>query len=105
MFSKLFLLSMLLMVMTTTQFSLIQINEGCSYEEDVAYCGPDCTGKPRCNGKTCGNVDDMCYCNCEKSYTCMTTELGYKWNNGARKANLQYALNGKKGDGKHYVCS
>jgi hypothetical protein len=91
---------MLLMVML-----LIQRNEGCRYEREIAYCGSDCTGRPRCNGKTCGNVDDMCYCSCSQSYTCMTTELGYKWNNGVKLENGSYALNGTKGDGKQYNCS
>jgi len=99
MFSKFFLLSMLLMVML-----LIQCNEGC-YDNDYANCGSDCIGTPRCNGKTCGNVDDMCYCNCIRPYKCLTTELGYKWNKGVKLANGSYALNGTKGDGKQYVCS
>ena len=59
----------------------------------------------RCDGKTCGNIDDMCYCDCKQSYTCMTTELCYKWNNGMKLANGSYALNGTKGDDKQHNCS
>jgi len=47
----------------------------------------------------------MCYCNCDKQPGhCKTTELGYKWNGGAKLANGSYALNGTKGDGKGYDC-
>ena len=55
--------------------------------------------------KTCGNVDNMCYCLCagEKS-KCRTTDLGWKWNNGIKNADGSHALNGTKGDGKEYVC-
>ena len=46
----------------------------------------------------------MCYCDCDDDPTCKTTELGYTWNKGIKLANGSYALNGTKGDGKHYVC-
>ena len=69
-------------------------------------CGYGCTGTPSCGGKNCGNVDDMCYCDCRDWYSskCKTTYLGYKWNNGIKLANGSYALNGTKGDGKEYKC-
>ena len=89
---------------------LLQRSEGGCWKETNAACGWDCTGTPACNGKKCGNVDDMCYCECDNSngwttkYKCRTTELGYKWNGGIKKANGDYALNGTKGDDKEYKC-
>jgi len=68
-------------------------------------CGTGCTGTPPCDSRRCGNVDNMCYCDCGDNYTCKTTELGSKWNGGIKLANGSYALNGTKGDGKEYVCS
>jgi hypothetical protein len=68
-------------------------------------CGTGCTGTPSCDGRRCGNVDNMCYCDCDDSYTCKTTELGYTWNGGIRLANGSYALNGTRGDGREYSCS
>ena len=68
-----------------------------------SYCGRNCTGTPPCNGITCGNVANMCFCDCN-SYECKTTDLGYKWNNGKKLANGSYALNGTMGDGKQYKC-
>jgi hypothetical protein len=67
-------------------------------------CGQGCTGTPSCGLITCGNKDNMCYCDCDDNYMCKTSELGYKWNKGVKLANGSYALNGTKGDGKHYVC-
>jgi hypothetical protein len=68
-------------------------------------CGTGCTGTPSCGPTKCGNVANMCYCNCDKQPGhCKTTELGYKWNGGAKLANGAYALNGTKGDGKGYDC-
>jgi len=68
-------------------------------------CGTGCTGTPSCNGKKCGNVDNMCYCDCNDDEVCKTTDLGYTWNKGIKLANGSYALNGTKGDGKQYKCS
>ena len=67
-------------------------------------CGTGCTGTPSCGYKTCGNVDNMCYCDCTNGEECQTTALGYKWNNGKKLANGSYALDGKKGDFKEYQC-
>ncbi len=53
-----------------------------------AYCGAGCRGTPRCGGnKRCGNVDDVCYCDCSSGFgkfTCRPTRLGLLWNNGAK---------------------
>jgi len=72
-------------------------------------CGTGCTGTPSCGQRTCGNVDNMCYCYCEGPddslyAVCRTSELGYTWNDGIKLANGSYALNGTKGDGKGYNC-
>ena len=76
-------------------------------------CGSSCTGTPSCGKKDCGNVDNMCYCSCPSfspwsgnpnNWSCQPTTLGWKWNKGIKKADGSYALNGTKGDGKHYVC-
>ena len=72
--------------------------------KNPSACGEDCTGTPACDGKKCGNVDDVCYCDCDDDYKCKTTSLGYKWNSGAKLSNGSYAFNGTKGDGKHYKC-
>ena len=103
MLSMLFVLSMLLMDLV-----VVQNSDGC-YAANHSYCGPDCTGRPSCNGKRCGNVDNICYCDCEGVYgdmtfKCRTTELGYKWNWGIKFENGSYALNGTKGDGRQYKC-
>ncbi len=87
---------------------LILRNEGC-YNNGKADCDSDCTGRPHCDGKRCGNINDMCYCNCTwngitNKYKCVTSDLGYKWNGGIKLANGSYALNGTKGDGKEYDC-
>ena len=70
--------------------------------------GADCTGTPACgSGKQCGNVNGMCYCECNLGIiraSCRTTELGYTWNNGIKLSNVSYALNGTKGDGNEYKC-
>ncbi len=60
-------------------------NEGCTKVGD-SDCGNACTGTPACDGRRCGNVDNMCYCHCG-SYTCKPTELGYTWNKGIKLAN------------------
>jgi hypothetical protein len=83
---------------------LILSNEGC-YNNGVGDCGSDCTGRPHCDGKRCGNINDMCYCNftwngIQNNYKCVTSDLGYKWYGGIKLANGSYALNGTKGDGK-----
>ena len=40
----------------------------------------------------------MCWCDCNKSERkCITTDLGYTWNDGLLDADGQYALNGTKG--------
>ena len=62
MFAILFVLSMLL-----TDLVVVQNSDGCQ-ARNHSYCGPDCTGTPSCNGKTCGNVDNMCYCDCTKVF-------------------------------------
>jgi hypothetical protein len=72
-------------------------------------CGTGCTGTPACGGKKCGNVDNMCFCECDEyvvevTGNCKTTDLGYKWNGGIKFDNGSYALNGTKGDGKAYEC-
>jgi hypothetical protein len=74
-------------------------------------CGSSCTGTPSCGRKDCGNKDNMCYCDCSSysdgypdHWSCQQTASGWKWNNGIKNADGSYALNGTKGDGKHYVC-
>ena len=69
-------------------------------------CG-SCTGRPHCGGtKRCGNVDDVCFCDCSQlgKYKCRTSGLGLRWNSGAKFPNGTYRFNGVAGDGKHYVC-
>ena len=93
---------------------LLVICDACTKKSTItgnAACGEDCTGTPACMyGKKCGNVDDMCYCQCIRipntlyKYNCLTSDLGYKWNNGIKKDDGSYALNGTAGDGKHYRC-
>ena len=61
MISKLFLLSLVAFAL------ILQSNGDCKEKDKGAYhydCGPDCTGRPPCGDKRCGNVDDMCYCDC-----------------------------------------
>jgi hypothetical protein len=69
-------------------------------------CGKGCTGKPHCDGKQCGNVDDMCYCDCSDVFNikCKTSDLGYTWNDGIEDKHGNYALNGTYGDKKEYIC-
>jgi hypothetical protein len=69
-------------------------------------CGKDCGGMPHCGeNKQCGNVAGMCWCDCNNAERkCITTDLGYTWNDGILDADGQYALNGTKGDGKGYKC-
>ena len=67
-------------------------------------CGGGCPGTPSCGkGRTCGNVANMCYCDCIIDI-CVTSALGSKWNNGIKLANGSYALNGTAGNGKEYKC-
>jgi hypothetical protein len=73
------------------------------WKQSGSDCGTDCTGTPKCGGKTCGNVDNMCYCDCYAGH-CETSALGYKWNGGILKEDGSYALNGTKGDGRAYKC-
>jgi hypothetical protein len=104
--SKLFLLSLLFVSL----FYRSSSNENCEKitDFDKKYaCGTGCTGTPSCGKINCGNVDNMCYCNCDngEDYAkCETTDLGYTWNNGIKLANGSYALNGTKGDGGEYKC-
>ena len=87
-------------------FTLIFGTDSCYKDAAGNNCGSDCTGRPQCSRRfdiTCGNVDDMCYCDCN-SYKCKTTDLGNKWNNGVKLANGSFALNGTAGDGKYYRC-
>ena len=75
-------------------------------KKDGTACGIGCTGTPPCKGSRCGNVDNMCYCDCDVArIKCKTTELGYTWNKWIKLANGSYALNGTKGDGKEYKWS
>ncbi len=102
--SKVLLLSLLIFGL----FHGSDSNAGCSKRGGGNFksdCGTACTGTPSCDGKRCGNVDNMCYCDCDDDYKCKTTELGSKWNGGIKLANGSYALNGTKGDGKEYSCS
>ena len=104
--SKLFLLSLAFVSLFYNSYS----NENCDKWTDdgsgKSYaCGTGCTGTPSCGNKKCGNVDNMCYCNCEHgpdTASCQTTDLGYTWNHGIKLANGSYALNGTKGDGGEY---
>ena len=96
--SKFLLLSLLIFAL----FNGSDSNEDCNKEGDSA-CGTGCTGTPPCNGRRCGNVDNMCYCRCSDKL-CRPTALGYKWNDGILLKNGSYALNGTKGDGREYVC-
>jgi len=100
---------MLLSIVFFTLLYRSYANENCTKKgKFYEYaCGTGCTGTPPCGHKKCGNVDNMCYCDCyiDFSYTdCFTTELGYTWNNGIKLDNGSYALNGTKGDGKEYKC-
>ena len=104
MHSNVLMLSFLVMV----SFILVKCEYIC-FNDGMAWCGMNCTGTPKCNGKTCGNKANMCYCDCYwnglgYSYKCRTSELGYKWNGGIKDANGNFALNGTKGDGKEYDC-
>jgi hypothetical protein len=101
MLTKVLLLSLLI----STLFHGSDSNADCDKRGDHSACGIGCTGTPPCKGRRCGNVDNMCYCDCDDDYTCKTTELGYTWNKGIKLANGSYALNGTKGDGNEYACS
>ena len=100
MYSKLLLLSLLFFTFFYGSFS-----SDCRQFDGFGGQYAWCTGTPSCGPTKCGNVANMCYCNCDKQPGhCKTTELGYKWNGGAKLANGSYALNGTKGDGKGYDC-
>ena len=101
--SKFLLLSLLIFAL----FHGSDSNADCEKKgiTEKSACGTGCTGTPPCGGSKCGNVDNMCYCDCDDHYTCKTTELGYKWNGGIKLKDGSYALNGTKGDGKEYVCN
>jgi hypothetical protein len=100
MYSKVLLLSLLIFAL----FHGSDSNPNCK-KKDGSACGTGCTGTPGCGGQKCGNVDNMCYCDCNDGHTCKTSELGYKWNGGIKLANGSYALNGTKGDHYQYICS
>ena len=104
MYFKFLLLSLVVFELFVQSSSNENCNKKSSANGNFA-CGTGCTGTPSCGGKTCGHVDNMCYCFCaENAGDCFTSELGYKWNGGIKLANGSYALNGTKGDGKQYVC-
>ena len=103
--SKFFLLALVIF----TLFLRSNSDEECRKASDIDgnyACGEGCTGTPSCGKKKCGNVDNMCYCDCGVNFNpkCKTSELGYKWNGGIKLANGAYALNGTKSDGKYYRC-
>jgi hypothetical protein len=105
MYSKLLWLSLIF-------FSpVLQSNAFCEKDEDTRGlhydCGPACTGTPSCGKHDCGDVNDMCYCDCSDGLyfaKCRTTDLGFKWNNGIRLKNGSYALNGSIDDDNYYIC-
>jgi len=80
-------------------------NEDCDKGSHIGHyaCGTGCTGTPSCGLYRCGNVDNMCYCECG-SNKCKTSDLGYTWTHGIKLGNGSYALNGTKGDGGEYKC-
>ena len=100
MYSQFFLLFLFIFALFYGNNSI----EGCN-KYSKSDCGKGCTGTPACDGRRCGNVDNMCYCDCVDDNSCKTTELGYKWNGGIKLANGSYALNGTRGDGREYVCN
>ena len=99
---------LLLALLFFTLFLRGSSNENCNKKTEGALhwaCGRGCTGTPSCGFIKCGNVDNMCFCDCDgDNFECKTTELGYTWNGGIKLANGSYALNGTKGDGKEYKC-
>jgi hypothetical protein len=111
MYLKFYLFSLVLFALFLQRFCIISTSpDDCkkrTFGKDYA-CGAGCTGTPPCGKNKCGNVDDMCYCDCSSislvDAKCVTSELGYKWNGGVKLANGSYALNGTKGDGKAYKC-
>ncbi len=84
-------------------YFLIKMVESKSDFHGHYACGELCRGTPQCGKTRCGNVNDMCYCECkffrDQSF-CKTSELGYKWNGGKLKKDQ----NGKMGDGRAYKC-
>ena len=99
--TKFLLLSLLFFTLFYRSYS----DENCVKHAEVNgnyACGTGCTGTPACGGKQCGNVDNMCFCECDEyavviTGICKTSELGYKWNGGIKFDNGSYALNGTKG--------
>jgi hypothetical protein len=101
--SKFFLLALVIFTLFLRSNSDEECNKKTTLFGKYA-CGKGCTGTPSCGKKTCGNVDNMCYCACSGIDGCFVTELGLKWNNGIKLANGSYALNGTKDDDKYYRC-
>jgi hypothetical protein len=95
---------LLLSLLIFTLFLRSNSSDDCKKDGNGNNCGADCTGRPHCGDKSCGNKDNMCYCDCDDDFKCKTSELGYKWNGGIKFANGSYALNDTKGDGKEYEC-
>jgi hypothetical protein len=97
----------LLVLISFEAIIIVNAEDSCSSSSVMKTdCGLGCTGRPRCGGsKRCGNVDDVCYCDCSKlTYNkCRPTALGWRWNNGAKNSDGSYKFNGVNGDG-HYVC-
>ncbi len=98
----------LVLAVTLIAFEAIMIvnSKGCTKVPVVNLdCGEDCTGRPHCGGdKRCGNIDDVCYCDCNSLPKCKPTDLGWAWNDGATYPNGTYRFDGVKGDGKEYDC-
>ncbi len=103
--SKFLLLSLLIFTLFHRSLGCIKTTDNWKFLHFA--CGDDCKGTPSCGDHKCGNVDDMCYCDCKDTLgksECKTTALGYKWNGGKLKEDGSYALNGTKGDGREYKC-
>ncbi len=94
-----------LLAMIAFEAAIIMVNSTCS-ESLIAQCRFGCQGRPRCNGKRCGNVENVCYCDCSTmfEFKCRQTTLGWAWNSGARNPDGSFKFNGVMGDGKHYRC-
>ena len=81
MYSKVLLLSLLISVLFYGSDSNADCSKRGITSVNKAACGTGCTGTPSYAGKRCGNVDNMCYCDCDVArIKCKTTELGYTWN-------------------------
>jgi len=101
MYFKYLLVSLVFFMLFLRSYS----NDECHKDSTFGHsaCGSGCTGTPACSGTKCGNVDNICYCDCS-NYRCKPTALGWKWNKGIKLKNNSYALNGTKGDGREYIC-